>query len=68
MENGCRAREWICSVQLKKNLANWNIIAEDLGFLTESVLQMLSDSGFPGMKVIQFAFDRKCEALQLSPA
>ena len=33
------------------------IIAEDLGFLTKTVLQMLSDSGFPGMKVAQFAFD-----------
>ena len=27
------------------------IIAEDLGFLTPSVLQLLKDSGFPGMKV-----------------
>ena len=33
------------------------IIAEDLGFLTDSVRQMLADSGFPGMKVLQFAFD-----------
>lgn len=33
------------------------IIAEDLGFLTPEVLKMLSDSAFPGMKVLQFAFD-----------
>jgi 4-alpha-glucanotransferase len=33
------------------------IIAEDLGFLTPSVLQMLEESGFPGMKVLEFAFD-----------
>ncbi len=33
------------------------IIAEDLGFLTEPVRQMLADTGFPGMKVLQFAFD-----------
>lgn len=33
------------------------IIAEDLGFLTPTVLQMLSDSGFPGMKVLEFAFN-----------
>ena len=33
------------------------MIAEDLGFLTKSVLEMLKDSGFPGMKVLQFAFD-----------
>ena len=42
---------------IEEKLGKLNIIAEDLGFLTESVLQMLSDSGFPGMKVIQFAFD-----------
>lgn len=35
------------------------IIAEDLGFLTESVRTMLKDSGFPGMKVLQFAFDTR---------
>ncbi len=35
------------------------IIAEDLGFLTESVKQLLEDSGFPGMKVLEFAFDKR---------
>lgn len=33
------------------------IIAEDLGFLTPAVRQLLADSGYPGMKVLQFAFD-----------
>ncbi len=33
------------------------MIAEDLGFLTPEVRQLLSDSGLPGMKVLQFAFD-----------
>ena len=42
---------------IEERLGKMNIIAEDLGFLTESVLQMLSASGFPGMKVVQFAFD-----------
>ena len=42
---------------IEERLGKLNIIAEDLGFLTESVLQMLSDSRFPGMKVVQFAFD-----------
>lgn len=32
------------------------IIAEDLGFLTPKVYQMLDKCGFPGMKVLQFAF------------
>ena len=35
------------------------IIVEDLGFLTPSVRKLLKDSGFPGMKVIQFAFDSR---------
>ena len=33
-----------------------NIIAEDLGFLTEDVYKLLSETGFPGMRVFQFAF------------
>ena len=35
---------------------NLPIIAEDLGFLTPEVHKMLKKSGFPGMKVLQFAF------------
>lgn len=35
------------------------IIAEDLGFLTDKVLEMLKKSKFPGMKVLQFAFDSR---------
>ncbi|MDR0841019.1 MAG: 4-alpha-glucanotransferase [Christensenellaceae bacterium] len=33
------------------------IIAEDLGYLTPSVRELVRASGFPGMKVLQFAFD-----------
>ncbi len=33
------------------------IIAEDLGYLTPAVLRMLEATAFPGMKVLQFAFD-----------
>lgn len=33
------------------------IIAEDLGFLTPTVLELVRESGFPGMKVLEFAFD-----------
>lgn len=36
---------------------NLPIIAEDLGFLTPAVLKMLKNTAFPGMKVLQFAFD-----------
>lgn len=42
---------------LHKEIKELRVIAEDLGFLTESVLEMLKESGFPGMKVLQFAFD-----------
>ena len=44
---------------MEKKLGRLNIIAEDLGFLTDSVLKLLDDTGFPGMKVIQFAFDSR---------
>ncbi len=33
------------------------IIAEDLGFITDDVRELLSTTGFPGMKVLQFAFE-----------
>lgn len=36
-----------------------DIVAEDLGDLFESSRQLLRDSGLPGMKVLQFAFDSK---------
>ena len=36
-----------------------NIIAEDLGYIDEGVINLLADTGFPGMKVLQFAFDSR---------
>ena len=44
---------------LKKNLPNLDFIAEDLGFLTQEVLDLRDESGYPGMKVLGFAFDSK---------
>jgi len=42
-------------------LTSWfhdlDIIAEDLGYMTPEVKQLLKDSGLPGMKVLEFAFD-----------
>lgn len=32
------------------------IIAEDLGFITEDVKELLAETGFPGMKMLHFAF------------
>lgn len=47
---------------LKQAIGEQNIIAEDLGYMTESVKQLVEDSGFPGMKVLQFAFDSREES------
>ena len=43
--------------KIKEKLGDVDIIAEDLGFLTQEVYDLLRDSGYPGMKVMQFAFD-----------
>ena len=42
---------------LKESFPDLRLIAEDLGFLTPEVMQLQKDSGFPGMKVLEFAFD-----------
>lgn len=42
---------------LESQLGSLPIIAEDLGFLTPRVYQLLAETGYPGMKVLQFAFD-----------
>ena len=43
--------------QLEKKLGKMPVIAEDLGFLTERVRKLVDDTGFPGMKILQFAFN-----------
>ena len=42
---------------MKQKLGEKEIIAEDLGYLTKSVLRLVKRTGFPGMKVLQFAFE-----------
>ena len=44
---------------MHENLGEGGIIAEDLGYLTPEVKAMLSASGYPGMKIMQFAFDSR---------
>jgi 4-alpha-glucanotransferase len=41
---------------IQKEIPDLAIIAEDLGFMTDSVRQLVRDSGYPNMKVLQFAF------------
>lgn len=47
---------------VKEKLGDVDVIAEDLGYLTESVIEMVKESGYPGMKVLQFAFDSREES------
>ena len=47
---------------IEEKLGKVSIIAEDLGFLTPEVIQMVKDTGYPGMKVLQFAFDSREES------
>lgn len=42
---------------IQKKLDDISIIAENLGFLTPSVHELLAKTGFPGMKILEFAFD-----------
>lgn len=44
---------------VKEKLGEVEIIAEDLGFLTKSVKNLLKNTGYPGMKILQFAFDSR---------
>ncbi len=44
---------------VEKALGKKEVIAEDLGFMTDSVRRMVQESGFPNMKVLEFAFDSR---------
>ncbi len=59
-ENGNRVREWICLTSWRRNLASFRSLWKILDFFDRFRPQtFLKDSGFPGMKVIQFAFDSR---------
>ena len=45
--------------QMWENMGYKPVIVEDLGHMTDSVRAMVRDTGFPNMKVLQFAFDRE---------
>ena len=44
---------------IKAALGETPIIAEDLGYVTDTVRQLVRDTGFPNMKVLEFAFDSR---------
>ena len=43
--------------KLNQELGNVEIIAEDLGYITDTVRKLVNDTGYPNMKVLEFAFD-----------
>lgn len=43
--------------KIKEDLGELDIIVEDLGYSTPEVTKMVKESGFPNMKVLQFAFN-----------
>lgn len=51
--------------KVKEALGEADIIAEDLGVFGEDVVELLEDSGFPGMRVIQFGFDPNADSTHL---
>ena len=44
---------------MERRLGRHEVIAEDLGYVTDSVRELVRESGFPGMKVLEFAFDSR---------
>lgn len=46
---------------IRESLGDLNIIAEDLGTLTDDVVKLKNDTGFPGMRILQFAFSQDPE-------
>lgn len=47
---------------IKGKLGDIDIIAEDLGYIDDTVIKLMNDTGFPGMNVIEFAFDGDVES------
>ncbi len=47
---------------IEKRLGKLNIIVEDLGFITDSVRELVAKTGWPNMKVLEFAFDSRDDA------
>ena len=45
--------------RVKEALGDKEIIAEDLGYVTDSVRRLVAETGYPGMKVLEFAFDSR---------
>lgn len=51
--------------KIKEELGEVPIVAEDLGVFGEDVAELLEDTEFPGMRVIQFGFDPNGDSTHL---
>ena len=51
--------------EIEAQLGKLNIIAEDLGEITPEVIKLRDECGYPGMKILQFAFDQQRDNLFL---
>ncbi len=73
-ETTAKAGKWVKGpgIRLVRTLQQWfpelSFIAEDLGYPTPEVEKLLLDSGLPGMKVLEFAFDSKQSSVYLPHA
>ncbi len=58
MENA-RIGEWRVGpgYDLFEGITDKNIVAEDLGYIDQPVIDLINRTGFPGMKIMEFAFD-----------
>ncbi len=62
--------EWVLGpgielfIALKQALGSLPIIAENLGIITPTVKELLQQTGFPGMRVLQFAFGMEEEFIE----
>ncbi len=48
--------------EMEKRLGRRDVIVEDLGFITDSVRELVAKTGWPNMKVLEFAFDSRDES------
>ena len=53
----CKGPGYDLFAAMEEKLGRREIVAEDLGYLTKTVLELVERTGYPGMKVLQFAFD-----------
>ena len=50
---------------MERDLGRLPLIAEDLGYLTPEVFELLEETRYPGLKVLQFAFDPEGQSIYL---